>query len=102
MNTDKNGAWSSEQQIERSDYRKDRDRRGLIGLLSLFGAALPALGIRFLFPDLNPLFLVGLGVAVYGVYLGLLAYYSFQSNDDELATEPVISNARDRRLVNDD
>ena len=96
MNTDKNGSWRSEQQIESSGHRNDRDRRGLIGLLSLFGAALPALGIRYLLPDLNPFFLVGLGVSVYGIYLVLLAHYSILSNDMALSPEPVMANAQGR------
>ena len=97
MNTDKNGAWSSEQQIERLGRRKDRDRRGMIGLLSLFGATLPALGIRFLFPDLNLFFLVGLGVSVYGIYLGLLTHYFILSNDMALSPEPVVAADLDWR-----
>ena len=102
MNTDKNEAWGSEKQIERSGYQGDRDHVGLVGLLSLFGAALPALGIRILFPNLNPIFLVGLGVFVYGTYLGLLAYYSIQSNDMALSPEPVVADARERRLIEDE
>ena len=101
MSSHRNESLGTHQQIERHTQQIGKDRRGLIAFLTLVSLAFPALGIRYLVPDLNPLFLAGLGVAVYGVYLGLLAYYSFQSNDVELATEPVVSNARDRRLVND-
>jgi hypothetical protein len=40
--------------------------------------------------------LAGLGIAVYGVYLGLLAHHSVNSNDPELARNPVVVEARDR------
>lgn len=46
------------------------DRETLIIFLAILGLALPALAIRNLFPDLNPLLLAGLGITVYGVYLG--------------------------------
>lgn len=48
------------------------DRHGLLGLMALLGLAIPALLIRSLFPDLSPVFLAGLGVAVYCAYLGLM------------------------------
>ena len=62
--------------MDKSEYQvaadKAGDRRGALGLLALLSLAVPALLIRSLFPDLDPLLLAGLGVAVYSAYLGLM------------------------------
>ena len=60
------------------------DREGLLGLVALISLAIPALLIRILLPDLNPVILAGLGVAVYAVYLAtLLSTLSRQANEEE-------------------
>jgi len=89
MSSQRNETLGTDQQIEGHTQQISDDRSGLIGFLALLGLAFPALGIRYLFPSLNPMLLAGLGIAVYGVYLGLLAYHTVQSNDVELALEPV-------------
>ena len=48
------------------------NRSAMIGLVALLSLAFPALLIRTLFPDLNPLFLAGLGIVTYGSYLTVL------------------------------
>jgi len=65
------------------------DRQALIGLLALIGLALPALLIRYLFPNLNPVVLAGLGVAAYATYLGLLLTSVSQQIDKEAVLVPV-------------
>jgi hypothetical protein len=56
---------------EQESIQKDmNDREMLLLFLALLSLALPALAIRVAFPDLNPLFLAGLGLMLYGVYLG--------------------------------
>lgn len=50
------------------------NRSAMIGLLALLVLAFPALLIRSLFPDLNPLFLAGLGIVTYGSYLTVLMF----------------------------
>jgi hypothetical protein len=49
------------------------DRHGLLGLVALISLAMPALLIRTLLPDLNPLILTALGLAVYVAYLVAMA-----------------------------
>jgi hypothetical protein len=48
------------------------NRQGLLGFIALISLAIPALLIRSLLPDLNPLILAGLGVAVYSAYLAVM------------------------------
>jgi hypothetical protein len=96
MSPQRNESLDTYQQLEGHTQQSSNDRSGLIGLLALLGIAFPALGIRYLFPSLNPMLLAGLGIAVYGVYLGLLAHHSVNSNDPELARNPVVVEARDR------
>ena len=101
MSLQRNESLGMHQQIDGDTQPIGNDRSGLFGLLALLGLAFPALGIRYLFPDLNPLFLAGFGIAVYGVYLGLQAYLTIQTGDPELALEPVVANTQDRHLLNE-
>ena len=97
-----NDSLESHQLVEHHSQHTSNDRRGLIGLLTIFSLAFPALGIRYSYPDLNPLFLAGIGLAVYGAYLGLLAYYSFQLNDVELAPKPAVVNSQKRQPLDEE
>jgi hypothetical protein len=98
MSTDHNVSWGSEQQMETLVQHNEgvSDRSGLIGLLVLLSLAILALGIRYLFPDLNSIFLAGLGITVYGIYLGILVYISSRTQEVEPALEPVVAKVRDR------
>jgi len=100
MSPIRNESVGSQQQMESYTQQLSNDRSGRIGLLALLALAFPALGIRYLFPGLNPMLLAGLGISIYVIYLGLLAYHSVQSNDAEPALEPVMADARDRHLLN--
>jgi len=102
MISHKNGSLENHKLIEHHRQQTTNDRRGLIGLFTIFSLAFPALAIRYLYPDLNPLFLVGLGLAVYVFYLGFQAYYSLKLNDVELATKPVLSNSKKPYPLNEE
>lgn len=47
-------------------------RQALLGLVALVSLAIPALTIRHLLPDLNPLILAGVGMVAYMTYLAML------------------------------
>ena len=79
MSSTRNRSWGANQ--------NGHDRSGLFGMLALLSLALPALGIRYLLPDMNPLFLAALGGAVYAVYLAVLMRQMAQSVDMEPALE---------------
>jgi drug/metabolite transporter (DMT)-like permease len=64
------------------------DRQGLLGLLALISLAIPALLIRYLFPEINPVILGGLGVAVYAAYLSVLLMAVSRQAGNEVALEP--------------
>ena len=55
-----------------SSQQKLDDRETLLGFLSLLSLALPALAIRALLPELNPLFLVVIGLVIYSAYIAWL------------------------------
>lgn len=75
-----------EDQVWHASKSRIDDRQGLLGLLALISLAGPALLIRYLFPELNPLFLAAFGVAIYSLYLGLLVLaVSRHTGDDEVA-----------------
>lgn len=66
------------------------DQHGLLGLIALIGLAIPALLIRSLLPDLNPVFLAGLGSAVYLAYLGVMVVTLMrQAEQGQLAPETI-------------
>jgi hypothetical protein len=66
-----NSAKAAADRQEQVSTQKDMSEREVrLIFLALLGLALPAWAIRVVFPDLNPLLLAGLGLALYGVYLG--------------------------------
>ena len=66
------------------------DRQGLLGLIALILLAIPALLIRYLFPDLDPMILAGLGLAVYSVYAGMMVLaLSSRAGQEEPSPKPV-------------
>jgi hypothetical protein len=64
--------WLQDQEMAQN---KVDDRRGLLGFIALISLAIPALLIRALLPDLNPLILAGLGVVVYSAYLAVMVTF---------------------------
>ena len=67
---DKNGPVNDQEQD--GEGQTIDNRSAMIGLLALLSLAFPALLIRTLFPDLDPLFLAGIGLVTYGSYLTIL------------------------------
>lgn len=65
------------------------DRQALIGLLALISLALPALLIRYLFPNIDPLVLASLGVALSATYLGMLLLTVIRQTKEEAGLLPV-------------
>ena len=98
---------SSEHEAQLVNNREQDDagqtidnRSAMIGLLALLSLAFPALLIRTLFPDLNPLFLAGLGIITYGSYLVILLHkQSEQLQEMESSLEPVAAKAPDNGSV---
>ena len=89
----------NDQERDGADQTVD-NRSAMIGLLALLSLAFPALLIRNLFPDLNPLFLAGLGVITYGIYLTWLLFrQSEQAREMESSLEPAKVKAQDKRLI---
>ncbi len=72
MNANSFEAQNVVYQDQETVREKSDDRHGLMGFIALLSLAIPALLIRNLFPDMNPLMLAGLGVTVYVAYLGLM------------------------------
>ena len=64
------------------------DRSAFLGLLAILSLAVPALVIRNLFPELNPLYLVGLGAITYSTYAFMLVLaYKARAREVEKAQE---------------
>jgi hypothetical protein len=96
MSSHRNESLDTDQHSESRAGQNGNDRSGALGFLALLGLAFPALGIRYLLPDLNPLLLAGLGLAVYSIYLGMLIHYMAQAEDAESALEPVVLETREQ------
>ena len=73
------------------DRRQPNDRQMFIGLLALLSLALPAVAIRSLLPDLNPIVLAGTGLALYAAYLAwLYRMHLAQSTEEQSSLETVV------------
>ena len=79
------------------------NRKILLGGISLLSLSLMAVGIRTLFPDLNPFVLAGFGAAVYVIYIGLALRAEMSRLDEEgrknelsKVDVPVSSSAEER------
>ena len=94
----KNGPVNN--QVQDGAGQTTDNRSAMIGLLALLSLAFPALLIRTLFPDLNPLFLAGLGVVTYGSYLTVLMLkQTEQVQEMESSLEFASTKAHDNRSI---
>lgn len=86
----------SAHESDRYDHEPVREtvegRQALLGLVALISLAIPALTIRYLLPDLNPLILAGVGMVAYTAYLAMLFIaLSRQAEEEQALPATVLS-----------
>lgn len=88
--------------VERHSARqKSDDREMFFGFLALLSLAFPALAIRALLPDLNPLLLVGIGLLIYFAYFAwLLRLHAQRSVQEQLSLKRVVVTEEQDQVMN--